>query len=381
MMREGDQIRPAADASRGRPNNREPMNRQAARLARYLLYTICALLLAVALVLAGFRIAAARRETLSRHDAAPSTGHFVRAADVELFVQEEGPATGPPIVFIHGTGAWSEIWRGTMHALAGAGYRAIALDMPPFGYSTRPASADYGDDAQARRILGALDALQLQRVTLVGHSFGGRPTMQATFMAPQRVERLVLVDAALDLMRNCGAAGQRGCVAISLDSGRTTETTGPWFVRAMLGVPPVRDAVVSATLSNPRMTGWLLAKLVSNREAAVTPERVTMMQRPFSLEGWTSGLGAWLEPFATTRTSSMATDRSRYATLAIPAMVLWGARDSLTPIVQGQDLVRLIPGARFEVLPRAGHIPAIEDERSFDAALLEFLGTRRRGED
>ena len=349
------------------------MNRQAARLARYLVYTIGALLLAVVLILTGFRIAAARRETLSRHDAAPRTGHFVRAADVELFVQEEGPATGPPVVFIHGTGAWSEIWRGTMHALAGAGYRAIALDMPPFGYSTRPASADYGDDAQARRILGALDALQLQRVTLVGHSFGGRPTMEATFMAPQRVERLVLVDAALDLMRGCGDEGMRGCGTASPPDTQPSEATGPWIVRAVLGVPPVRDAVVSATLSNPRMTGWLLAKLVSNREAAVTPERVAVMQRPFALEGWTTGLGAWLEPFATTRTSSMATDRSRYATLAIPAMVLWGGRDSLTPIAQGQDLVRLIRGARLDVLPMAGHIPAIEDARSFDAALLEFL--------
>ena len=349
------------------------MNRRTARFARIVAYSLGALLLAVALVLTGFRIAAARRETLSRHEAAPSAGRFVRAADVELFVQEEGPATGPPVVFIHGTGAWSEIWRGTMHALAGAGFRAIALDMPPFGYSTRPASADYGDDAQARRILGALDALQLQRVTLVGHSFGGRPTMQATFMAPQRVERLVWGDAALDRRRGWGEGGMGGCGTAAAPSTKASETTGPWIVRAVLGVPPVRNAVVSATLSNPRMTGWLLAKLVSNREAAVTPERVAIMQRPFALEGWTSGLGAWLEPFATTRTSSMATDRARYGTLAIPTMVLWGAKDSLTPIAQGQDLARLIPGARLEVLPMAGHIPAIEDERSFDAALLEFL--------
>ena len=81
----------------------------------------------------------------------------------------------------------------------------------------------------------------------------------------------------------------------------------------------------------------------------------------------------WLGPFATTRTSSMATDRSRYAKIEIPTMVLWGAKDSITPIAQGQDLVHLIPGARLEVLPLAGHIPAIEDERTFNAALLEFL--------
>lgn len=331
------------------------------------------LVLAIVLVLAGFRVAAARRETVARHDAAPKSGRFVKAGDVELFVQEEGPAGGAPVVFVHGTGAWSEIWRGTMRALAGAGYRAIALDMPPFGYSSRPANADYGDDAQARRILGALGALQVERATLVGHSFGGRPTMQATFLAPQRLERLVLVDAALDLTRGCAGEDVRGCGVALQTSFPASEPVGPWPVRAVLGAPPLRDAVVATTLSNPRLTPWLLSKLVSNRDAAVTPERVAMLQRPFVVDGWTHGLGEWLAPFATTRTSSMATDRSRYATLGMPVLVLWGARDSLTPISQGEDLVRLIPGARWEVLPRAGHIPAIEDEASFDAALVQFL--------
>ena len=336
-------------------------------------YGIGVLLLAVVLVLAGFRVAAARRETLSRRDGAPSTGRFVRAADIEMFVQEEGRTNGAPIVLVHGTGAWSEIWRSTIRALASEGYHVFALDMPPFGFSSRPANGDYGDDAQARRILGAMDALHLPRATLVGHSFGGRPTMQATFSAPTRVERLVLVDAALDLARGCAGAEVRDCTTAVRDSFPPVEPSGPWPVRAVLGVPPLRDAIVSATLSNPRMTGWLLSKLVANREAAVTPARVAMLQRPFVLQGWTHGLGEWLTPFATTRTSSMATDRARYAALAMPTLVLWGARDSLTPLSQGEDLARLIRGARLKVLPNAGHIPAIEDEDGFSAALLDFL--------
>ena len=342
------------------------------RVLRWLAYSVGVLLLVVALVLVGFRVAADRRETQSRFDVAPKTGRFVRAADVHLFVQEEGPPDGAPVVLIHGTGAWSEIWRGTMRSLAAAGYRAVALDMPPFGYSSLPANADYGDEAQARRIIGALDALRLERATLVGHSFGGRPTMQATFLAPRRIVRLVLVDAALDLARGCLDAEVTGCHTVVRDSFPATEKRGPLLVRAVLGVPAVREAVVSATLSNPAMTGPLLSRLVANREA-VTRERVAMLQRPFTLRGWTPGLTGWLAPFVTTRTSSMATDRSRYPELRIPAMVLWGARDSLTPIVQGMDIARLIPNAHWEVLPAAGHIPAIEDQRSFDAALLEFL--------
>jgi len=130
-----------------------------ARIVRWLVNLLVVLFIGTIFVLAGFRIAAARREVLSRSEAAPSTGQFIHAADVQMFVQEDGPSDGPPVVLIHGTGAWSEIWRGTMHALAGAGYRAIALDMPPFGFSTRPTSADYSDSAQARRILVTLDSL------------------------------------------------------------------------------------------------------------------------------------------------------------------------------------------------------------------------------
>jgi pimeloyl-ACP methyl ester carboxylesterase len=338
-----------------------------ARLVRWLVNLLIVLAIGTVFVLAGFRVAAARREVFSRSEAAPSTGHFFPAADVRMFVQEDGPLDGPPVVLIHGTGAWSEIWRGTMHALAGAGYRAIALDMPPFGYSTRPASNDYGDSAQARRILVALDSLGVKRFTFVGHSFGGRATMEATFMAPERVSRLVLVDAALDLTRGCGDAGMGGCGTTKID------TTGSWFTRAVLGTRVPRNMVVASTLSNPHLTGWLLSKLVYQRDSAVTPARVAMLQRPLALQGWTSGLGAWLAPFATTRTSSMATDRARYAKLTIPTMVLWGAKDEITPIAQGQDLARLIPNARLEVLPMTGHIPAIENERAFDAALLEFL--------
>jgi pimeloyl-ACP methyl ester carboxylesterase len=371
-----------------------------ARLIRWLVNLLVVLLIGTAFVLAGFRLAAARREIHSRSEAAPSTGHFYHAADVQMFVQEDGPLDGPPVVLIHGTGAWSEIWRGTMHALAGAGYRAIALDMPPFGYSTRPTSNDYGDSAQARRILATLDSLGAKRFTFVGHSFGGRATMEATFMAPERVSKLVLVDAALELMRGCGDAGMRGCgtaTATVIPSERSepavipsersesrdlhlggqgaprTDTTGSWLTRTLLGEPLVRNAIVATTLSNPHMTGRLLSRLVYNRDSAVAPARVAMLQRPFVLQQWTPGLGAWLQPFVTTRTSTMATDRARYATLAIPTMVLWGAKDEITPLAQGQDLARLIPGARLEVLPMTGHIPAIENEREFDAALLEFL--------
>src|SRR5471030_2129902 len=95
------------------------------------------------LALIGFRYAAHEREARAPQDAAPKGGRYVKARDVEIFVQEAGRAGAPVVLFVHGTGAWSEAWRACLDAAAGAGFHAVALDLPPFGYSTRPADVSY----------------------------------------------------------------------------------------------------------------------------------------------------------------------------------------------------------------------------------------------
>ena len=326
---------------------------------------VAALLIAVVLVLVlivtvtGFRIAAGMREKASRTEEAPSTGRFVDAGDVELFVQELGPTSGAPVVFVHGTGAWGAIWRETMEALAVEGYRTIALDLPPFGYSERPRSPSYGAHPQGERILAVLDALGIRSATLVGHSFGARPTMEALFLAPGRVRSLVLVDAALGLGQGSGAGA-----------------SPHWLVDAVLAARPVRDALVASTITNPLLSRRLLQLLIAN-DAAATDERIAVLQQPMILKGTTPALGSWLAQFVAPARASMGTERERYRTLAMPVLVVWGSRDAVTPLAQGRDLAALVPGARLVVLEGVGHIPAIEDPRGFNRALLDFLAEQR----
>ena len=306
-----------------------------------------------ALALTAFRVAATRREVASPSASAPGTGRLVRAGDFAMYVQEAGPASGPVVLLVHGTGAWSEIWRRTLDTLATSGYHAVAVDMPPFGYSERPARADYGDSAQAGRILGVVTALGLEHVTLVGHSFGARPAMEAYFLDRDRFSRLVLVDAAL-----------------GLDTTARAKAGLP--VRIALAVPSIRDALVSATLTNPRFTARLLRGLVSD-PAAVTPARVAMLQRPMSREETTTRYGEWLRHFLLVDEHTLATDRERYRTISVPSLVMWGSADAVTPVAQGRDIARLIPGATWVELAGVGHIPAIEATDRFDASLVAWL--------
>src|SRR6185436_8320707 len=206
----------------------------AKRIARWLGVALLIVVAFVTSFLVVSRYQANRRETRTRVEAAPATGRFVHAGDVDVFIQEVGPKNAPVVLFVHGMGAWSELWRETLAATAAAGFRAVALDLPPFGFSERPARPAYSRQNQARRILGVIDALGVRQVTLVGHSFGGGPTMEAALLAPERANALVLADAAIGLDSPPGGSG-----------GIATH---------VLGIRAVRNAIVSATVTNPRMT-------------------------------------------------------------------------------------------------------------------------------
>lgn len=312
----------------------------------------------VALTLTVLRWQADGRETRPAAEAAPITGRYVRANDIQMFVQEEGAADAPAIVFIHGTGAWSETWRETMEAVAKAGFRAIAMDLPPFGYSERPATQRYERPDQAKRIIGALDTLKLDQVILVGHSFGAGPTVEATFTAPGRVRALVLVDAALGLRV----------------SGEPAESNR--VVQNLLGVRPLRDSLVAAFLTNPRFTQRLLQSFIAD-PAVATDLRTALYQQPLNVTGTTPAVGAWLPALLTPTQGARSSQVSAYQSLAMPVYIIWGALDTVTPPQQGEHLQKITPRSEFALMRNVGHIPQIEDTAQFNAVLLRFLTLHR----
>lgn len=313
------------------------------------------LLALIVLVLVGFRAAAALRESRTPAQAAPATGKFARAGGLEIYYQESGPIDGPVVLLIHGTGAWSEIWRETMQTLTDAGFRCIAMDLPPFGFSQRPVPPEYTDAAQADRILGLLDALGIKQATLAGHSFGARPTVEAALRDPSRIQSLILIDAALGLTTKPGKA--------------------PLLLRGLLASGMTRDALVAATMTNPMLSRKMLQLLILD-PANATDRQIHMIQQQFPVEGTTHALGGWLERFVTSQDNSHAGDRSEYSRLGMPTLIVWGEADSITPLPQGQDLKTLLPNAEMVVLKNTGHIPLIEDAAGLNHAMLDFL--RRR---
>jgi pimeloyl-ACP methyl ester carboxylesterase len=285
---------------------------------------------------------------------APDTGRFVKAGDVELFVQETGPKDGPAVVFLHGAAGWSESWREAMTEGASRGFHCVAMDLPPLGFSEHPSDRDYSMPRQADRVLALLDALKLDRVVLVGHSFGGRATVEAALRSPKRIKTLVLVDPALSLA--------------PVPDGQVQ----PLPVRALLKSRTLRRIFSSLILTNPRFSRRLLTLFVADPSVA-TPARVALFQRPLSRDGAADAAADWLPTLLTTVGDPKSSDRAAYARLTMPVVLIWGEKDATTPLEQGKDLLTLLPSARLVVIPGVGHLPPLEAPERFDKILFDSL--------
>lgn len=322
----------------------------------YLFKTLAAILVLLLAVILFFTVLANLRETKTRHEAAPSTGRFVQAGDVELFIQEMGPVDGQVILFIHGAAAWSGLWRETMTPLAKAGYRCIAIDIPPFGYSERPSTPSYGNTDQAKRIVALMDALEIEHAILLGHSFGGGATMETALMIPDRIDALILEDVG----------------GLNLNLQPAAKTQGLSAVEMFLGTPFVRNPVLATTGTNPVFTKTLISAMVLD-PADATEETIEILQEPLVLEGATNTLGDWLKSVLGPQEVSLTSDPAKYQRLTMPTLIIWGDSDTVIPLQEGEYLQSILPDAELVIMKGVNHIPHVEDQDKFVELASGFL--------
>ncbi len=300
----------------------------------------------------GVSLAWRERRDLS---AAPASGRQVPTGDGFLYAQFRGAQTGIPVVFIHGTAAWSENWIPTMQALELEGMRSIAFDIPPSGASSTPKGADYGRAAQGQRIKQALDHLQIGEAILAGHSFGGHVTFGAYEALGDRVKGLILVAAAT------GLPTQQG----------DPVTEAPGWLGALMKSEIARDFL--ASVFTHRFFTKPVLKMSIHNPAIITPELIGVYRDAVSFEGANQRFADWLPLLLTPTDHSLATNDDFYRAIKVPTLIVWGDKDNLTPPWQAERLKNLIPGSRLEYLENVGHFPHIEDPVGFRKVLMNYL--------
>ena len=302
------------------------------------------------------------REHLLAEAIGAGRGRWIDAGDARIFIQEWGTSGRPTVLLVHGTGAWSGTWFTLPDALASAGWRVVAMDLPPFGLSQTgnpDARGDYSRTAQARRVLRTIDALGVP-VTLVGHSFGAGPALEAAMLGGSQVRQLVLIDPALAL----GADG----TAPHCDPGQSQL----WLLRNRVSA----TVLLGSSVTWPPTTGFFLRQFVHRKEV-VTESLLASYREPFAREGFSQGLADWALAFsgsACETAQSLSPERLKtWSSGRPPLTLLWGEQDSVTPLAQAQALMRWMPDTRLVVLPGVGHIPHIEAPRELERALLKVM--------
>ncbi len=298
--------------------------------------------LAVVALLA-LRGMAALRETRTEP---PGPGALVQTAMGSVYVIDTGPRDGPPVLLIHGSVGWSAFWQETLDALAAEGYRAIAFDMPPMGWSERDAAGDYGRARQGQRVLALTEALGVTPV-LVAHSFGAGAGAEAVMADPSAFAGFLVVDGA-----------------IGLD---TEDKPAPLPLRS----GTLRQLAVSATITNPWAMQPLLKAFLHRKDRAAP--YVDTLNAPMERAGTTAAMADWLPTLLTRPEGAPSVTEAGWRGLALPTGFLWGVEDTATPLAQGERLAALVEGARLWPLEGLGHIPQIEDPAAFQAALIEAL--------
>ena len=338
----------------------------AKRILRWTKWTITVLVVVIVLTLGSNTVTSISREASSIEEIAPPNGQFVDADGVKIFYQELGPQDGSPIILLHGTGSWSEIWRKTMIALSDSGYRAIAIDIPPFGFSERlKGSEQFTTEKQGERLNAVLKNLNIRNGTLVGHSVGGRPTLEALLNDQDRIERLVLVDVAL---------------GFAVDSLRPQFAQNDPSLLLNMGfyLEPLRNSLFRTFGTNPTFTRLQLESFVFNT-AAIKSSHIEMLQKPLFVKGTSISNADWFEYLTMSSPHrGLSTNFENFRGLDIPTLIIWGDKDDITPLWQGVYLSKLFPNSELTIMKDVGHIPYIENTERFNEILLSFLNKKNK---
>jgi pimeloyl-ACP methyl ester carboxylesterase len=301
-----------------------------------------------------FQVLAIFREEHNAHAIIPIAGKYIFLDNEKIYVQSYGKDGDQPILLVHGTAAWSGLWKETATFISQNGYKVYALDLPPFGFSDRPVDAKYGRLDQAQRIIRLLKVLRLKKTIIVGHSFGSGAAVESVMQNKEMFSGLVLIDAALNLMAK----------------GKNTEL--PLLLQNLY----IRDLIISSTVTNPLATKALLKTLLHKKDINLD-KYVDILQKPMSIKGSTQAVSQWVPFLLLDENEALSAHRERYSALSLPVKLIWGNKDSITPLEQAKDLLTLVPHASLSILKDVGHIPQIEDPSSFQKALLVNLNSMR----
>lgn len=267
----------------------------------------------------------------------PEIGATIDAAGLATNYHDTG--AGDPVVLLHGSGpgvtAWAN-WRLTIPALAER-FRVLAPDVTGFGYTQKTPDDRYDMRRWLKHLIGFLNAVGVDSVSVVGNSFGGALALAVAVHHPQRVRRLILM----------GAAGLEFELTPGLD--------------AVWGYQP--------SLDNMRN----LIRLFAYDQSLASDELANMRYRASIRPGVQESYSRMFPAPRQDGIRMLAQDEQSIASLPHETLIVHGREDRVIPLASSERLHRLIDRSQLHVFGRCGHWTQIEYAERFVRLVGEFL--------
>ena len=247
---------------------------------------------------------------------------------------------GEPMVLMHGTAGHLETYAYNFGPFSSR-CRVIAYDFPGGGYTTH-AEHPLELPTYVDHLHGLLDTLKIERAHLQGESLGGWVALKYAARHPQRVASLILNTPGGTMAR--------------------PEVMEKIRVLSQHAADDPSDERVRARLE------WLMAD-----KSSVTDELLGIRRGIYRRPGFAQSMRHILcLQDAQIRQRNLVTD-AELAAIKAPTLVIWTSDDPSGPAAAGMDMARKVSGARFELIPNAGHWPQWEQAERFNALVLDFL--------
>ncbi|HEY5885551.1 MAG TPA: alpha/beta hydrolase [Pyrinomonadaceae bacterium] len=271
---------------------------------------------------------------------------YSRFADVDgtrVHFQEAGPAEGPVVFLIHGFASSNLVWSKVLLELAEQGFRVIAPDLLGYGYSAKPRNLEYTISRQAKMVMGLIDALGIEKVHIVGSSYGGAVAATIALDCPTLVGKLVLVGA--------------------VTNNRPTR----YLLMRLFGSPVIGDILSPLVVGSRRLLRMRMKRVYDRHSWPMDERRVQARHLPLATRGTHRAIIRTVRRWDAERISRDA------HLITQPTLILWGDRDREVPLADGYRLKEEIPNARFKVFDACGHLPHEEYPDEFVEVVTGFL--------
>ncbi|WP_100641410.1 alpha/beta fold hydrolase [Alteromonas facilis] len=267
---------------------------------------------------------------------------FIDVDGFPIHVQELGPDNDKtPIILLHGTGASLHTWSGWVEELS-TQRRVIAFDLPAFGLTGPEPNSNYTIERYVDLLIGLMDKLNIERAIIAGNSLGGYIAWASAVLSPERVEKLILVDAS-------GYPYESASVPIAFKLSQNP---------------------LAKTLLHNFLPRFIVRNSIENVYGDPSLVNEALVDRYYQLTRRQGNRAALKERFIQTKPGPLV---KSIGTINVPTLILWGAKDQLIPQKFAQKFNQDIANSTLVVFENLGHVPQEEAPDVTLQPVLEFL--------